>query len=64
MARQLPSHNLHYHEGCIASDAPDLLLEAFLYVHKSWQGGIVIVKLRYDSGSLRLIMWETTLFRP
>ena len=38
MARQLPSHNLHYHEGCIASDAPDLLLEAFLYVHKSWQG--------------------------
>lgn len=56
MARQLPSHNLHYHEGCIASDAPDLLLEAFLYVHKSWQGGIVIVKLRYDSGSLRIIM--------
>ena len=38
MMRQLPSHNLHYHEGCIASDAPDLLLKAFLYVHKSWQG--------------------------
>ena len=34
----------------------DLLLKAFLYVHKSWQGGIVIVKLRYDSGSLRIIM--------
>ena len=56
MMRQLPSHNFHYHEGCIASDAPDLLLKAFLYVHKSWQGGIVIVKLRYDSGSLRIIM--------
>ena len=38
MMRQLPSHNFHYHEGCIASDAPDLLLKAFLYVHKSWQG--------------------------
>ena len=38
MMRQLPSHNLHYHEGCIASDAPDLLLEVLLYVHKSWQG--------------------------
>ena len=38
MMRQLPSHYFHYHEGCIASDAPDLLLEAFLYVHKSWQG--------------------------
>jgi len=38
MMRQLPSHNLHYHEGCIASDAPDLLFEVLLYVHKSWQG--------------------------
>ena len=35
MARQRPSHNLHYHEGCIASDAPDLLLEFLFYVYKS-----------------------------